>query len=481
MDPFKQAKIRETNARYFGMSETKMIDNAGNALAGKILSLIEHKNNPTVSIICGLGNNGADGIACAYYLITSLAELKAKATINIYLIGREQELKTEEAVYFFKKLKKLIKESKPSATNLKIDLMQDSYAESIIPSDFIVEALLGSGIKGGLHKRYKDVINKIARMKAYKIAIDSPVPGYKANIVLSLITPKQKNAEILDIGLPKEVDTYIGPGLIKFLYKPPKQSHKTMNGELLVFGGSALFHGAPIMSIKAASKFIGSVFFYTNPENRELINKQKIELEEFISLREEDLEKYSDYSNIILAGPGLEENMGNAAVLTYLLNKYPEKTFILDAYAIAMANPRRNPQNRRGFKNCILTPHRGELRHIFDEAKLEGLEGKLKRLCLENKCHLVLKGHVDLLFSANGQTIMNKNGNAGMAKGGTGDILAGIIAALACRNDSWEALQAGVFLSGFAGDLAKEKYGYNFSATDLIPCLQETYKRAEEF
>ncbi len=465
-----QAKIKEIDAKYFGMTEEEMIQNAGKAVASWVQSYVESRKfkKTSIGIICGLGKNGADGLSTAI----ELNKLNSSLKINVYVIGRKQSFKSRESLPFYEQVKKL------SINLTNINLHHDSFAKDIMPADIMIEALLGSGRKGGLRKRFKDVINKLSRLKAYKIALDCPVPGYKHDTVLSLITPKLKNSVVLDIGLPKEVDNYIGPGLIHSLYIPLKSAYKGVTGELFVFGGSELFHGAPIMSIKAASKFIGGVFFYTHPENRNLIKEQKAKVQEYISLRNSDIEKYADYADVFLAGPGLEENLLNEALLTYLLNKYPEKVFILDAYAIALANPKRNNQNLRGYKNCILTPHRGELRHVFEDVKIEGLEGKLKRFAIENECHVLLKGSVDLLFSRTGEVKMNTTGNQGMAKGGTGDVLAGVIAALACKNDPWMALQAGVFISGLAGDLAKTKYGYNYSATDEIPFLQEAYQRS---
>lgn len=508
-DPFKLSKIKELNARYFGISELEMISNAGKALAKELNTTIEMKikerkmlrprqrqaqqaqhekenEKLVVTVICGLGNNGADAIAMLTHAIKAKTEkrnlenqkrvIKKKTynvqriTYNVLLIGRAQDLKTPEAKNSWEQLK---------AVDLKLDtinIKQDAYAKDIQTSDIIIEALVGSGIKGKLNKRFADVIKKISKMKAKKIAIDSPAPGYTPDETWSLITPKRKNAKTFDIGLPKEVETHIGPGEIEFLYQPTKNSYKSKNGEVLVIGGSETFHGAPLLAIQAASKFVGSVFFYTSPENREFVNSIKSQYSEFIALKDTDLEKYAEYVDVILAGPGLQETLPNQAILTSLLNKYPEKPFVLDAYAISMANPKNNPLNKRGFSNCILTPHRGELRHIFNDAKLQGFEGKLRRFCMEENCELVLKGSVDILFNREGEMKFNKSGNPGMAKGGTGDIMAGLIAAFAAKNSPWEAAKAGTFLSGAAGDKVAEKFGYNFSASDLLPEVQKTFK-----
>ena len=474
MDPFQLAKVKEINARYFGMTEMEMVENAGRALANELKNLTDNqkKKDLVVSVICGMGNNGADGMA----MLRSFLKLNGTSDVkvNVYLIGREQQLKTEVAKEQFYKLK-------TSKNHENLNVFQDCFAKDIETSDIVIEALLGSGIKGKLRKRYQDIVQKIVRMRATRIAIDCPVPGYMPNETWSLITPKRKTAKVLDIGLPKEVEDTLGPGSIRFLYEPKKESHKSQNGEILLIGGSETFHGAPILSIMAASKFAGGVFFYTVPENRKFADSLKEKYCEFISLQDKDLEKYAGYVDVVLAGPGLEENLMNQSLLTQLLNKYPEKIFILDAYAIAMANPGRNKLNKRGFKNCILTPHRGELRHIFDGARLTGLEGKLRRFAVENECQIALKGSTDMLFSSQGEISFNQTGNPGMAKGGTGDIMAGLVAALACKNDAWEALKAGTFLSGLSGDLVMKRFGYNFSASDEIPFIQEAFKWAKEF
>ncbi|MBD3280407.1 NAD(P)H-hydrate dehydratase [Candidatus Dojkabacteria bacterium] len=474
MDQFELAKIKETNARYFGMSELEMVENAGIVLAKELESLVnkQKKKEIVVSIVCGLGNNGADGMAMARSFVKKKKQKQVE--VNVYLVGREQQLKTEEAKEQFYRLKTL-KRSKG------LNVQQDCYAKDIVNSDIVIEALLGSGAKGKIRKRFADIVKKIVRMKALRVAIDVPVPGYVPNETWSLITPKRKKAKVLDIGLPKEVEDHVGPGDIKFMYEPSKDSYKSKNGELLILGGSETFHGAPLLSIMAASKFVGSVFFYTVPENRKFIDRLKSEYCEFIALKDKDLEKYAGYVDVVLAGPGLEEDLINQSLLTQLMNKYREKVFVLDAYAISMVNPDRNKLNKRGFKNTILTPHRGELRHIFDETKLTGLEGKLRRFAKENECNIALKGSTDMLFSSDGVMKFNKTGNPGMAKGGTGDVMAGLIAALACKNSAWEAMKAGTFLSGISGDLVSKKFGYNFSASDEIPFIQEAYRWAKNF
>lgn len=463
-DLFAKTRVLDANARWWGIGIDVMMDRVGQEAAKYILSKFQNKK--TISIICGLGNNGGDGLATARYLIKDF-----KGTLNVYLVGRESDIKSEPTLDNYKTLKELSKKYK------NLMLKQDTFSEDIEPADVVIEAILGTGIKGRVHKRFGDILRKLARMKTIKLAMDYPAPYYKPDTVLSVEFPKTKNSEVLKINIPEEVYSYVGPGEIKELYTPAKDSYKYQNGELFVFGGSDTFHGAPLMAIKAASKFVGTVYFYTTPGNRSILNDLKSEVCEFITVEDNDIEKYANYADAFLIGPGLKDNLINRALIKELFNMFPDKGKVIDAYAIAMA-----PQDK--LKNCILTPHRGELRHIWKDQTpfmTRRLEGNLRRFAKETEAVINLKGNVSILFNNDGEIKFNKTGNQGMAKGGTGDILAGITAAFLTKNEPWLAVQSGAFINGLAGDLAMKDFGYNYSATDLIPYIQRAVKDAIEF
>jgi NAD(P)H-hydrate epimerase len=108
--------------------------------------------------------------------------------------------------------------------------------------------------------------------------------------------------------------------------------------------------------------------------------------------------------------------------------------------------------------------------------KVRRLEGNLRRFAKESGAIIILKGHTDYVFDYNGEVKLNKTGNPGMAKGGTGDILSGLAGAFITKNDPLLAAQAAIFINGLAGDLAYEEFGYNFSATDIVPFAQRGVK-----
>lgn len=461
--------IIDTNARYLGIPVGKFMENAGREIAKALIE--KYGKECSYNFICGIGNNGGDGFVAARYL-----SKYGVNEVSVYLIGRIVEIKSKAALENFEKLRDIS----------QIEVKTDVVTKDIEQADVSIECLIGSGIKGKLHKRYRDVVTRLTKQRTKVASIDDPVPGYRPDFVISLIFPKMNEKldpkgkqVVVDIGVPKDVELYTGPGDVKVLNLPFKDSYKSQNGELFVYAGSRQFHGAPFMAIKAASKLIGSIFFYTNPENRELIEKMKLGIQEFIVLDDNHVEKYAEYANAFLFGPGLEANLPTKAIIYELLRKYPERPVILDAYAIAVA------KEKGLLKNKILTPHRGELRHIFENINSSsvkgGMEGKLKRFAVENECYIILKGHTDILFSKDGEVVLNRTGNAGMAKGGTGDILAGILGALITNNDIWTSMKAACFINGMAGDRMFEKYGYNYSATDIIPEIQKVIRWANEF
>ncbi len=463
----QKSLIAETNAKYLGISGTDLMEKAGERIAEEVIK--KYGKDISIGVLCGLGQNGGEGFSIARHLIN-----KGVDKVLVYLVGRNQDIKNEAALNHWERLKEI--------KNGNLIVKQDVFAETVEDHDLFLECLTGVESKSKLTKRFADIIKRIVRFKGKKVVIDSPVPGYKWDYSISLTYPKTSEAVVVNVGMPKEVDLYTGPGEVKVLEKPQKETHKTQNGKVLIIGGSDIYHGAPLMAAMAASKLVGEVYFYSTPENKTLVESMKSQLPEFITVSENELEKYMEYADVLLIGPGLEDNLLNRALVKYLLEKYPDKKKVIDAYAISMVD-------KDLLKGSVLTPHRGEIRHLFpgEDSFLrntktggDAVEGRLRRFVKETGAYVILKGHVSLLFGPEGEFKMNKTGNAGMAKGGSGDILSGIIAALATKNDLWLSLCAGAFINGLAGDLCFQEVGYNFSATDLIPKMQQVIKWADE-
>lgn len=258
---------------------------------------------------------------------------------------------------------------------------------------------------------------------------------------------------------------------VKELHQPKPNSHKGDNGKLLIIGGSKQFHGAPIFAARIASKIVDLVYFSSVAENLEVIKKMKAELADFIILPIEKMNQTVKKVDVILIGPGLGISEETKKLTNSLLKKYKNKKFVLDADALKVVD------KKLLNKNCIVTPHKAEFKKLFNIAATK--ESVIK-MAKKYKCVIVLKGSPD--FVADGTEFkINTIGNAGMTKGGTGDVLAGLIAALACKNELFLAASAGVFINGLTADRLKKKVSYYYNASDLIKEIPKTIKWCEDF
>lgn len=264
------------------------------------------------------------------------------------------------------------------------------------------------------------------------------------------------------------------------LVLPKPDSHKGQNGKLLVIGGSHLFHAASLWSLTVASRIVDLVHYSSVEENNEIVKELKKEFRNGIVIRREDLPTYIVEDDAVLIGPGMTRDEETEELTNTLLQNYPKKQWIIDAGALQMVNPRNIPEN------AILTPHHGEFERLEHNCSLVQLcDGKTTKRTLEQRlslltttlhCIILLKGKEDIACSPE-QCTMIQGGNAGMTKGGTGDVLAGLISALACTNDPFLATIAGSFVNKQAGDALYAKVGPFFNATDLTDQISETLKQ----
>lgn len=268
---------------------------------------------------------------------------------------------------------------------------------------------------------------------------------------------------------------------LKSLYLPPKESHKGQNGKLTIIGGSYLFHGASLWALKVASRIVDMVFYSSIPENNELTQKLKSEVYDFIAVPREKVEEYIEESDAVLIGSGLPREEGRAQseeptkILTErLLKKFPQKKWVIDAGSLTEMEP----EWLKGLNgNVAITPHRKEFEELF-KVKIQNLKVKstsknskvenelVQEMAREYNCIILLKGPTDAVCSPQ-ECRLVEGGNEGMTKGGTGDVLAGLVAALACKNDLFLAACAGSFINKRAGDELYKRVGPFFNATDL--------------
>lgn len=259
----------------------------------------------------------------------------------------------------------------------------------------------------------------------------------------------------------------IGAKDIKLLYQPSPHSHKGDNGKLLIIAGSQKYHGALFLAAKIASKIVDLVYISSIPENNQLIKKLKSDLAEFITVSHQEIDSQIKDVDCVLIGPGLGVSQSTEKLVNNLLKRFPEKKFILDADALKVVD------KKLLNEDCIITPHRQEFKTLFGQS---ATQKSVKAMARKYGCIIVLKGQTDFVISPN-QFKINKTGNAGMTKGGTGDVLAGLISALACKNNLFLSACVGVYLNGLAGDRLKKKVSYYYNASDLVEEIPKVMKR----
>ena len=253
----------------------------------------------------------------------------------------------------------------------------------------------------------------------------------------------------------------------KNISMPLPDSHKGQNGKLLIIGGSELFHAASKWSLDIAAKFVDMVFYSSVPSNNQLIQVAKSHFWNGIVVPRQEIDHYLSEADCVLIGPGMERAAETEQITNGLLKKYPDKKWVLDAGALQMVDPQLLKPHH------IITPHSRELMMVA------------KKLAREHviPAVILLKGRVDTVKTGQ-QKIKIEGGNAGMTKGGTGDVLAGLVAALYCTNDALTACVVGSYINKKAGEQLFEKTGYYFNASDLVEVIPvlfwQTLKEAKK-
>ena len=267
--------------------------------------------------------------------------------------------------------------------------------------------------------------------------------------------------------------SFCGPTDWLSLRQPKKDSHKGENGRLLIAAGSSQYHGSLILAIRAAVRFCDLVYVYCDEEsgdNRALVRKLKASTPNIIILASSRaLSAFLPRIDAILAGPGWEENAKNRRLLSRLLKT--KKPVVADAGAFLMLDKKLLHQN------VMLTPHRGEFKKLFGAS---AAPASVQSMARKRDCVILCKGPVDYI-SDGARLCSNHVHHVGMTKGGTGDVLAGLCAALlANHNKLFQTACAAAYLNGLAGERLAKRMGAHYSSADLADELPLAARSVEK-
>ena len=491
-------QIRQADAYTIEHEFIKSIDlmeRAANACVDWILANKKPSEN-IYKIFCGLGDNGGDGLAIARLLSDR------KIQVHVFVIKHSDKYSDDF---------KLNEERLKNIPVTHIGSVEQINSIKLDKKDIVVDAIFGSGLNRSPSGIATDVINKINSSGCKVIAIDVP-SGFssafakesklnvciKADVTLKFQLPlldfmlpqNEKHIGhfvILDIGLSREFIKSISTDYyfvtlddIKKIIKPrAKFSHKGSFGHALIIAGSYGKMGAAVMCVKACMR-TGAGLTTTHVPKSGYVIMQKTLPEAMVSIDSHEefigdnvkLEKY----NAIGVGPGIDTNKQTQNMLKLLIqnSKLP---LVIDADALNILS-----ENKTWLsfipKESILAPHPKEFERLTEKASddYERLD-LLRQFSIRFGVYVVLKGAHTTVACPDGKLFFNSTGNPGMAKGGSGDVLTGVITSLLAQSyRTDDSAIMGVYLHGLAGDIASHKQGeQSMLATDIIDNLGEAF------
>jgi ADP-dependent NAD(P)H-hydrate dehydratase / NAD(P)H-hydrate epimerase len=493
------AQLKETDAATIAAEQIPsyaLMERAAKAFAG----WFENKFRPDkpVLIICGPGNNGGDGLA-----IARLLHLK-KYAVKAYIFEGPY---SEDFQHNLNQLPKQI----------LLRTIRDPADVPAIPADAVViDAIFGTGLNRPVSGLFGEVIAKINTHKGYVVAVDIPSGLYtethtpakgkvtEADFTVSFETPKLAfflpqhhkfvgEWQVVPIGLNQEFICSLKTPyffLTAELASEKRQrrdhfSHKGTFGHALLMAGGLGKMGAAVLAAKACLRSgAGLLTVYCPAVGYQIM---QISVPEAMTTTDLELDFLTKLPSLepyttIGIGPGMGQHPETAAMLAALLITW-RKPIVLDADALNLLSQHKDLYEQLP-ENSILTPHPKEFERLCGKARndYDRLE-LLKNFCRQYRCFVVLKGRHTCIATPAGHFYFNTTGNPGMATGGSGDVLTGIITGLLAQGyDSLAACQLGVYLHGLAGDMAAAQNSQEaLIASDITDKLGKAFKKLSAF
>jgi hydroxyethylthiazole kinase-like uncharacterized protein yjeF len=518
-------EIDKVTSERFGIPSIQLMDNAGAAVARFVLS--EYPHAERVGVLCGKGNNGGDGLVAARKLV------EAGRAVRVLLLCDPVELRGDAAVAFQQMLPKL----RPPQTPLVVRQAGEldcSEAGEIFSSDLLLDAILGTGFRAPVSPLYAVAIAKLNVAPATVIAVDIPSGAdadaanpdarspqasdrnqARADAVVTFTAPRPAHifAELTNgptviapIGSPAEaIVSKLGLNLnapsdfASLLAPREREGNKGSYGHVLAIGGSLGKAGSAAMAGFAALRTGAGLSTVATPKSvlpmvasfhPELMTEPLEETDagtiskQAFGPRLDALLK----GKTLAIGPGISRNSETSEFVREVVKRGEASAgvnMVIDADGLN-AFDKFGSELKGSGRTLVITPHPGEMSRLTGRSIAEIQANRLevaRNFAREHALIVVLKGHRTLIASPDGTVWVNSTGNPGMATGGTGDILTGMVAGLIAQHPK-EALAAtalAVYLHGLAGDLACASVGENsLVATDLLRFLPEAFAVARK-
>lgn len=503
------AQMREADRRTIdeiGIPSLVLMENAGRQVVAAIEAAYESRLDGRVAVLCGRGNNGGDGfvvartllqrgIDTAVFVIGPVADIRGDARTNLDILGRlgvtVVEINDEQA--------------------------WDLHFSEIAGCSLIVDAIFGTGLRTAVAGMLETVIADVNAADIPIVSVDLP-SGLSADtphligdcieasltvtlaaLKLPLVLPPGEayagDVVIADIGIPHEViDGVEGPHvelltpeqLRGFVAPRAADAHKGDFGRVTIAAGSRGKTGAAHLAAMGALRSGAGLVTVATPATCLPIVAAMGPAYMTVDLPDDEAgmvtadavdRLLAQSHDVIACGPGLGRSPQVAEFVRTLLDR-ATCPLVLDADAITVMADAPERLNGSEDRNVIITPHPGEMARLIGVSIADVQNNRLEvaaDFATSHHVHVVLKGHRTVITTPQGRTYINPTGNPGMATGGTGDVLTGVLAAwLAQMLDADAACRLAVFLHGSAGDLAEARHGQTaLTATDLLDHLGE--------
>jgi NAD(P)H-hydrate epimerase len=500
---FTAAEMRALDARAIrdlGIPGPRLMDRAGTGAAALIARWLAPIRGKTVVVVCGKGNNGGDGFVVA-------RRLKARgARVRVLLVGRRAEVRGDAAAAL-------------GRWRGRVEEMADprELPRALGGADLVVDALLGTGVSGAARGPVAaaiEAINRAGTSGAPVVALDLPsgvdadrgalpgptvkawrtvtFAGLKRGLLLAPAAAQAGAVEIADIGVPAEearrgISTWRLEAADVRPYFPPRDpdAHKGRFGHLLVVAGSLGKTGAAVLAGRAALRSgVGLCTIAVPASQQPVVAAQAPEymteaLPETaahgLSLKARDrILELAQRMDAVALGPGLSLDPESQELARALIRD-ATRPMAVDADALS-ALAGHLDLLRRAAGPRALTPHPGEMARMLGTT-IEAVQADriemTRAFAREHGVAVALKGAHTVIAGPDGHVAINPTGNPGMAKGGSGDVLTGIVGALLAREiEAAAALRAGCYVHGLAADVAVRDRGeYGMLASDIIESL----------
>jgi hydroxyethylthiazole kinase-like uncharacterized protein yjeF len=522
------AEMREVDRltiERYGLPGLTLMENAGRSVAEVIRAEFRKLESRPIAVVCGKGNNGGDGFVAARHL----ADMGAK--VSVMLVAGPDEMHGDAAVNL-ERWRKSGGELHPVRSAADWETVKASVASA----DILVDALLGTGTRGSVEGLLREVIQDVNHHAPGKgvVAVDIPsgLPadtGVRdanqsaaddiviADLTVTFTAPKLgmflgKSAAyvgqlvVRGIGSPLELVEEIGKGAVRWLeprefgpFAVPRKvdGNKGKYGHVLIVGGSVGKSGAATMASWAALRVGAGLVTAAVPEpvlpvvsavNPEVMTEPLAATDAgSISLRALEYEKFDGIlkgKTVLGIGPGVSTQTETVQLVRTVVGKYLDRPIVLDADGLnAFAG--RAPELKVTRKLLAVTPHPGEMARLvgIDTRQIQSRRLEVARKAAADwNAVVVLKGHQTVIAAPNGEAWINSTGNPGMATGGTGDVLTGMVSGLLAQyfpaQPAAAAICFGVYLHGLAADVAYAASGEApLMATDLIKSIPRAYQK----